>query len=174
MSERVVLVDGSDRELGIVEVGQAHDGEGILHRAFTIYVFDDRGRVMLQKRSARKRLWPSTWETSCSGHPEPGEDVVEAAGKRLRQELGFDAVLTVAGRIVYQAKYGDVGSENELCYVLVGSFSGEPRPDPEEVEELHLVDPVVLLREISERSDGFAPWVPGSLKIALTPPTGED
>jgi len=165
MSERLILVDEADRELGTAGVLESHSGEGILHRAFTILVFNARGDALIQKRSAGKRLWPSTWETSCSGHPQPGEEVAAAAEKRLCEELGFDTPLETIGKVRYHARYMDVGSENELCSVLVGEYEGEVRPDPSEVEEFRWVQIEELQKSIADSADDFAPWLAGCLRI---------
>jgi len=169
MSERLILVDESDVELGTADVLESHGGDGVLHRAFTVLVFDARREVLVQKRSALKRLWPSTWEASCSGHPRPGDEVGEAAEKRLGEELGFETQLEIVGSIRYQARYRDVGSENELCYVLVCDYDGEVQPDPAEVEEFRWVLPEELLSAIAESPDEYAPWLAGSLEIATRP-----
>jgi isopentenyl-diphosphate delta-isomerase len=166
MSEQLVLVDKSDRELGTAGVFESHTGDGVLHRAFTILVSNARGEVLVQKRSSGKRLWPSTWETSCSGHPRAGEDVTAAAGKRLREELGFDTPLETIGKLRYQARYRDIGSENELCYVLIGEYGGVVRPDPAEVEEFRWMQIEELDRSIADGHDDFAPWLAGALEIA--------
>ena len=121
--------------MGTASVLEGHSGDGILHRAFTIFIFNPRREILIQRRSAGKPLWPSTWETSCSGHQSKGEDAMAAGEKRLRQELGFEARLRTVGKFTYQARYLDVGAENEMCYVLVGEYDGEVRPDPAEVQE---------------------------------------
>jgi isopentenyl-diphosphate delta-isomerase len=128
-------------------------------------VFNGRSEALIQKRSAGKRLWPSTWETSCSGHPQAGEDIAASAEKRLREELGIDTLLEVIGKFHYQARYMDVGSENELCFVLAGKHEGEVRPDPAEVEEFRWVQIDELHRSIADSADDFAPWLAGSLEV---------
>jgi isopentenyl-diphosphate Delta-isomerase len=161
----LILVDGSDRQVGTCGALDCHSGEGILHRAFTIFVYNQRGEVLIQRRSAAKRLWPSTWETSCSGHPLPGEDMAAAAEKRLREELGIVALLEDVGRFTYHARYGREGSENEVCHLLVGSYDGPVIPDPAEVLEFSWVDIAALRVEIAEHGEAYAPWVSPALDV---------
>jgi isopentenyl-diphosphate delta-isomerase len=161
----VILVDGSDRETGTAGVLEAHSGQGMLHRAFTIFIFNPRREVLVQKRSAGKRLWPQTWETSCSGHPVPGEDMTAAAEKRLRQELGFGTGLKTVGKFTYRVPFQDAGIEHELCHVLVGEHDGEVRPDPAEVQEYRWTGVSRLHGDIAARGDEFAPWLSPALEV---------
>lgn len=144
---------------------ESHTGDGSLHRAFTILIFNPRGEALIAKRSAGKRLWPSAWETSCSGHPLAGEDTVAKAERRLFEELGFETSLKTAGRFVYQARYQDEGAENELCYVLIGRYDGEVRPDPAEVSELRWTEVWELRAAIAAAPDDYAPWLTGALDV---------
>ena len=161
----LILVDASDRQVGACGALECHSGEGILHRAFTIFVYNSRGDVLIQRRSAVKRLWPSTWETSCSGHPLQGEDIAAAAKKRLREELGIAAVLEDVGKFTYHARYGDEGSENEVCHLLVASYDGPVIPDPAEVSEYSWLDVAALRDDISQHSEVYAPWVVPALDV---------
>ena len=163
----LILVDESDREIGTGDAIECHSGEGILHRAFTILVSNPRGDVLIQKRSAAKRLWPSTWEASCSGHPLPGEEMVTAAEKRLREELGIEAALDDIGKFTYHARYADDGSENEVCHVLVGRYDGPVRPDPAEVLEYGWLDIAALRDGIAEHGEAYAPWLGPALDVLV-------
>ena len=89
--EPLILVDSRDRELGYLDKSACHDGEGRLHRAFSVFIFNPRGDVLLQRRSRSKRLWPSHWSNSCCSHPRKGETMEQAVHRRIRQELGFAA-----------------------------------------------------------------------------------
>lgn len=161
----LILVDESDRETGTADALECHSGDGILHRAFTIFISNSCGEVLIQRRSAAKRLWPSIWETSCSGHPLAGEDMVAAAEKRLREELGIETALQDLGKFTYHARYGDEGSENEVCHVLSGRYDGPVRTDPAEVSEYRWTGVAELLEAIDESEDDYAPWLVKGLAL---------
>ena len=115
----VILVDQENREIGREEIVAAHTGEGQLHRAFSVYVFRDFGKeILIQKRSAKKMLWPGIWANSCCSHPMEGE-TPEAAGKRrLQEELGFTCDLKPVYSFVYRAQDGERGVEHEYVTIL--------------------------------------------------------
>lgn len=156
--EQVIGVDRDDNEVGLVSRISAHGPDCSLHRAFMVLLVDEAGRLLLCRRSEHKLLWPLCWADSCAGHPRPGEDVRDAASRRLREELGCAPVLRPIGRFVYKAQFGEVGCEYELCHVFVGAVC-DVVPDPAEVAEVGLFDPAQLQGEISERPNDFVPWV---------------
>jgi len=156
--EQLILVDEHDRELGHLSKGACHDGDGILHRAFSLFVFNRAGQLLLQRRSAGKRLWPLYWSNTCCSHPRRGETMATAIHRRLLQELGMAADLRHLYTFSYHARFGDAGSEHEVCWVWIGSSDDLPRPNPEEVAELRWIAPEELDREIAERPEGFTPW----------------
>lgn len=164
---KLITVDEDDRPLGGEEELLCHRGEGILHRAFTILVADARGGLLIQRRSAGKPLWPLFWEATCSGHPRVGEDLMVAAGQRLREEMGFETPLKDVGSFVYHAAFGDAGSEWEVCHLLVGSYGGLVVPDAGEVAEVRCVVPNKLQSEIIEAGEPHAPWLKPALELWL-------
>lgn len=168
----LILVNDKDEETGTSETLACHIGRGVLHRAFTILVLNHAGEVLIQKRSASKLLWPLTWEASCSGHPVAGEYLEAAAAKRLPEELGFSTKLRTKGYFLYRAAYRDVGSENELCYLLTGEYDGEVRADPEEVAEYRWVALEELSTAMEADPDGYAPWLPPALEMLTVPGIG--
>ena len=119
--EPLILVDESDREIGHLSKGACHDGDGVLHRAFSLFVFNAAGELLLQQRSDEKRLWPLFWSNSCCSHPRRGETMELATERRLAQELGMTSDSHHLFTFQYQAPYLDLGSENEVCWVYVGS-----------------------------------------------------
>ncbi|MDY0341756.1 MAG: NUDIX domain-containing protein, partial [Coriobacteriia bacterium] len=127
--EPVIAVDIDDNEIGYVSRTHAHDGQGLLHRAFMTLLVDPEGRLLLARRSGFKRLWALAWADSCAGHPRPGEGIVEAAQRRIQEELGCSADLQAVGFFVYRAELPGLGSENELCHVLVGRATSAIDPD---------------------------------------------
>jgi isopentenyl-diphosphate Delta-isomerase len=161
--DKLILVDEDDRPVGTEEEIVCHQGDGILHRAFTILIINARGEYLLQRRSGDKLLWPLCWETTCSGHPRVGEDLEEAAGKRLAEELGFSVAMRDVGRFIYKVAYDGAGIEWEVCHLLVGSFDGEARPDAAEVAEVRHVDLATLQAEIAAGRGEYAPWLEPAL-----------
>ncbi len=119
--ERLILVDSNDRELGTSPKSDCHDGDGVLHRAFSLFVFNADGALLIHQRQADKRLWPLYWSNSCCSHPRAGEDMELAVSRRLEQELGLRANLRFMYKFEYAAAFGDVGSEHELCWVYAGT-----------------------------------------------------
>ena len=126
--EPLMLVDPSDNVIGFEEKLNAHKGDGKLHRAFSIFLFNDLGEVLLQRRSELKPLWPGYWSNTCCSHPRRGETLEEATRRRLREELDLSAKLTFLFKFEYQAQFENVGSEHELCSVFVGHVDGRPMP----------------------------------------------
>ena len=160
---KLVLVNEKDKKTGLAEKKKAHLGKGMLHRAFTVFIFNSRNELLIQKRSKNKFLWPLIWEASCSSHPLPGENYIAAAKKRLKKELGFACKLKLSGRFQYQANYKNVGAENEVCAFLIGKYTGKIKPNPKEVAECKWVKLEELKRNLKKNSKKYAPW----LKIAL-------
>jgi len=119
-TEELILVDSGDNVIGHDSKANVHRGRGMLHRAFSIFLFDADGRVLLHRRSPLKPLWPGFWTNSCCSHPRRGEPLHHAAQRRLREELGVTATLQALYRFRYSARYADVGSERELCTVFIG------------------------------------------------------
>ena len=160
MAEQVILVDEADREIGTSEKLAAHQQGGQLHRAFSVFLFDDAGRMLLQKRAIGKYHFGGLWTNACCGHPRPGEEVDASARRRLREELGVESELREVFSFVYTAE--DPGSgltERELDHVLVGRFGGEARPDPDEVDALRWVECPELERDLARHPERFTPWL---------------
>jgi len=136
--ESVVLVDAADREVGRAEKLWAHRGEGVRHRAFSVMVEDGAGRVLLQRRAAGKYHFPGLWTNACCSHPRPGEGVLAAGARRLKEELGLEGVeLREAGVFEYRARSEETGlCEWEVDHVLAGRWDGAAEAvafDPREV-----------------------------------------
>ncbi len=154
-----MLVDESDRPIGTAEKIEAHRNGGRLHRAFSIFLFDGDGRLLLQQRAAGKYHFPLLWTNSCCGHPRPGEDVRGAAERRTREELGVDVSLRHAFAFIYAAEDAASGlTEHEYDHVLLGRLEGPLRPDPDEVGAVAWWDPRELIRDVAERPATYTPW----------------
>lgn len=156
--EPLILVDGADREIGYLSKGECHDGDGILHRAFSLFIFNSRGELLLQQRSAEKRLWPVFWSNSCCSHPRRGETMAVATRRRLDQELGMAADFEHLFTFQYHARYLDLGSESEVCHVFVGLCDDPPRPNSTEVCSVRWIPPDELDREFLEKPETLTPW----------------
>jgi isopentenyl-diphosphate Delta-isomerase len=164
---QLALVDEQDRLLGSAEKLSAHQPPGQLHRAFSVFLFDRAGRVLMQQRAASKYHFGGLWSNSCCGHPGPDQAVDAAASKRTDEELGVGLIeLTDVGTLLYTAS--DPGSglvERELDHLLVGRFDAEPEPDPDEVMATRWLTWDELTSEVSENPETFTPWLPLALPL---------
>ena len=156
--EPLILVDSQDREIGQLDKSACHDGEGVLHRAFSLFVFNPRRELLLQRRAPGKRLWPAYWSNSCCSHPRAGEEMSRAVARRLQQELGLTAELHYVYKFQYSAAYEDLGAERELCWVYVGRTHDEPVINTTEISDWRWVAPKDLTRELADQGDRFTPW----------------
>lgn len=165
----VELVDLSGRATGVCPVAQAHRAPGLLHRAFSVLLFDESGRVLIQQRAAVKTRFPLRWANTCCGHPAPGLPVAEAAAGRLREELGLTAELAEVATFTYRATDPRTGRvEYEYDHVVIGTHGGAgPRPDPDEVEAFTWAEPAQLVRAVREYPERYAPWFARVLDLAV-------
>ena len=157
-SEPLIVVDEHDHVLGHDSKAALHQGSGTLHRAFSIFLFNPQGEVLLQQRSDRKTLWPAFWSNTCCSHPRRGETYEIATQRRLEEELGVSAELAFTHRFQYQAQYDAAGAEHELCSVYVGCIDGDPNPNPSEVADWRWIAPCALDQWLSERPETLTPW----------------
>ena len=157
-SEELILVDEDDNEVGHSSKAYCHDGDGVLHRAFSLFIFNGAGQLLLQKRSHKKRLWPLYWSNSCCSHPRAGETMSDAVHRRLFQELGMRSELKYLYKFRYHAKYGQSGSERELCWVYIGKSEDNVSVNGNEIAEWRFIDPAELESEMSREPEGFTPW----------------
>jgi len=154
----LILVDADDRETGYLSKVECHDGDGILHRAFSVFLFNDQGELLLQKRSADKRLWPMYWTNTCCSHPRQRESMQLATERRLQQELDTASALEFIYKFAYQARFGDLGSENELCSVYLGRLEREATANDAEIAALRYAGVKTLQAEIESNPDNYTPW----------------
>ena len=157
-SDELILVDSDDNEIGSLNKADCHDGDGILHRAFSLFIFNSQGEILLQQRGADKRLWPMYWSNSCCSHPRHGEDMQTATARRLSEELGISAELEFVYKFSYQANFDGSGSENELCWVFLGHCDELPRPNQTEIAAARFVRVDQLEAELESRPRDFTPW----------------
>ncbi|MGI9260949.1 MAG: isopentenyl-diphosphate Delta-isomerase [Woeseiaceae bacterium] len=156
--ELLILVDEHDNQSGMMSKAACHDGDGTLHRAFSIFLFNSEGKLLLQQRASGKRLWPQFWSNSCCSHPRQGEAIEFAASRRLSDELHASADLEFVYRFIYQASFGELGSEHEMCHVFLGSLVDEPHANETEIEALRYVSAEELGRELEAQPESFTPW----------------
>jgi len=157
-SEELILVDEHDLEIGALGKAACHNGDGVLHRAFSLFIFNDAAELLLQQRSGEKRLWPLYWSNSCCSHPRRGETMEEATHRRLDQELRMTGELHYLFKFQYQARFRDIGAENELCWVYVGRSNDEVSVNDHEIADWRWVTPEHLDRELQTEPEAFTPW----------------
>ena len=158
-TEHVVLVDSDDQEIGTAEKLAVHR-DGRLHRAVSVFLFDDRGRWLLQRRADGKYHSPGLWSNTACTHPRPGELPADAASRRLDEEMGVRCLLRPAFARIYRAEL--IGPErlveHELDHIFVGRFEGEPVPAAAEVSEWAWADADTLRLDVGDRADRYTPW----------------
>jgi isopentenyl-diphosphate delta-isomerase len=156
----VVLLDEQRRPMGQLPKSQVHHAQTPLHLAFSCYLFDPSGRLLMTRRALGKKAWPGVWTNSCCGHPLPGEDTATAAARRLPEELGLRLVRSAVAlpEFSYRAVAPDGVVENEFCPVLVGAVDGPPEPDPAEVLEYRWVPWSQVVDLVSAAPWALSPW----------------
>ena len=158
-SELLILVDQDDNTVGFLDKAACHDGKGLLHRAFSVFILNSQGEILLQRRSLGKRLWGGFWSNSCCSHPRKGESVVDAAKRRCQEELGIKVDLRFLYKFSYEAKFENAGSENELCHVLVGHSEMEPSINRNEILEWRWISRKDLDKELLYQGAHYTPWL---------------
>jgi isopentenyl-diphosphate delta-isomerase len=156
--EEVVLIDGDNRVIGRAEKLRAHQ-EGRLHRAFSVFIFDQRGALLLQRRALGKYHSAGRWSNTCCGHPRPEEETRAAAERRLHEEMGFRCTLFPAFEFRYRARVGPTLHEHEHDAVFVGSYSGRPTPDPNEVADWRYSLLSLVRGELRQRPNRYTIWL---------------
>jgi isopentenyl-diphosphate Delta-isomerase len=156
--EALILVDELDREIGYEVKSECHAGGGILHRAFSLFIFNESDELLLQKRSPDKPLWPNYWSNTCCSHPRRGERMEQAVVRRLQQELGFECPLHYLYKFKYHAPYGDAGAEREFCWVYYGRYGGRIDVNVSEIADWRFVDTASLEAELEAQPEHFTPW----------------
>ena len=157
--DTLILVDDEDNQIGSCEKVDCHVGDGKLHRAFSVFLFNPAGELLIQQRSSNKMLWPLYWANSCCSHPRVGETTDAAARRRMREELGVECELSYLYKFVYHASYGTSGSEHENCWVYAGHFDGSVDINHDEIADWRFITPDELTAEIAANGDIFAPWL---------------
>ncbi len=158
MSEQLILVDKDDNEIGSEEKDKAHRGSLPLHRAFSVFIFNIKGELLIHKRSGKKKTWPGFWTNTCCSHPRVGEATEEAAKRRLEEEMGFSCPLKFLFKFTYKARYDDVYGEHEVDNVFSGRYDGPVKPDRNEVDEWKFVGVGGLRSDMKKNPEKYTPW----------------
>lgn len=162
MLEKIILVDKNDNKIGTGEKMQVHR-DGTLHRCFSIFVFNSKNEMLLQKRAKEKYHCGELWTNTCCSHPRAGELLTEATHRRLQEEMGFDCELKEIGSFIYKAKFDNGLTEHEYDHVFTGKFDDEPKLNPEEADDYKWINLENLKKEIKKNPADFTVW----FKIAL-------
>jgi isopentenyl-diphosphate delta-isomerase len=156
-TEQVILVDQNDAPLGTMEKMEAHE-KGVLHRAFSVFVFNEKNELMLQQRAWHKYHSPGLWTNTCCSHQRMGEDSVSAGRRRLREEMGFEVPLEFKVSFIYKAPFVNGLTEHELDHVLVGHFEGAPKVNSDEVASWKWMPMDELIQDMAENPDQYTVW----------------
>jgi len=158
-SEPLILVDETDREVGHLSKARCHQGRGVLHRAFSLLIFNDAGEWLLQQRAPSKRLWPLYWSNSCCSHPRRAETLEGAIHRRLYEELGLRCPLHFLFKFQYQAQFDAAAAEHELCSVFIGRSTGPVSINQNEIVAWRWSTPEALRAEMTgPGAESFTPW----------------
>lgn len=158
MVNNVILVNSQDQEIGTMEKLEAHE-KGLLHRAFSIFIFNSKGEILLQKRASEKYHSGGLWSNTCCSHPFPGESIDEAAKRRLMEEMGMETELFRAFSFIYNAKLDQGLTEHEFDHVLIGFSDDLPNMNPLEVEDFCYIEPHVLNVGLRSDPDEYTEWL---------------
>ena len=160
--EYVILVTKDDKPLGTMEKMEAHE-KAVLHRAFSVFIFNSKGELMLQQRALHKYHSPGLWTNTVCSHPRAGEETAAAAHRRMMEEMGFDCDIEEAFSFVYKADVGQGLKEHEYDHVFMGTCDKEPVPNPDEVADWKYVNLDFVAKDIKEHPELYTEW----FKIAL-------
>ncbi|MEN9700209.1 MAG: hypothetical protein RLZZ301_1407 [Bacteroidota bacterium] len=157
LADHVILVDENDNAIGELEKMRAHE-LGLLHRAFSVLIFNEKGELLLQQRAAHKYHSPLLWTNTCCSHPRPGESVIDAAKRRLQEEMGMQCPLQARFQFLYKAKLDQGLTEHELDHVMIGYSQQTPQLNPEEVADYKWLALAPLTQAIQSHPEQFTVW----------------
>jgi isopentenyl-diphosphate delta-isomerase len=157
MEEQIILVDKHDQEIGIEEKIWTHQ-KGLLHRAFSIFIFNSKDELLIQKRALTKYHSGGLWTNTCCGHPRAGEDLIHAAHRRLREEMGFDCNIIEVFSFIYQVKFSNNLLENEYDHVFMGRYDGVPNPNPAEIDDWKWIFENDLRDDLRQKNKSYTCW----------------
>lgn len=163
--EMVVLVDEDNQVLETVSKSEVHTQNTRLHRAFSVYIFNEQNQLLLQQRSRKKETWPLVWSNSCCGHPGPGESNIEAARRRISQELNI-SVGGIEEISPYRYQFTKAGiTENEICPILIAFTSDDVLANENEIEAIRWLDWLLFVAEVDSEPGKYSPWCVEQVEI---------
>ena len=157
IEEQVILVDQNDQQIGLMPKMEAHE-KAVLHRAFSVFVQNDKGELMLQQRAADKYHSPLLWANTCCSHQRDGESNLDAGKRRLQEEMGFVTELEEAFSFIYKAPFDNGLTEHELDHVMLGSYNDDPKINKEEVESFKWMTPLSIKQDIEKQPEIYTAW----------------
>lgn len=157
MEEQVILVDINDKPIGLMEKIEAHE-KALLHRAFSVFVFNKKGELMLQQRAASKYHSPLLWTNTCCSHQRDGESNIEAGRRRLEEEMGFVTEIKEVFSFIYKAPFDNGLTEHELDHVMVGYYEDPPNLNKDEVEAYKWMTLEAVKKDIKVNSVNYTEW----------------
>lgn len=157
MLQEVILVNEQDEPIGVMEKMAAHE-QALLHRAFSVFIFNSKGEMLLQQRAFDKYHSPGLWTNACCSHPNPGETTDAAAMRRLMEELGFSTPVKKAFHFTYKAPFDNGLTEYEFDHVYIGEYEGQLSPNPEEVSAFRFIDLPSLESDMKNNPSSYTAW----------------
>ncbi len=157
MLQEVILVNEQDEPIGVMEKIAAHE-QALLHRAFSVFIFNNKGQMLLQQRALTKYHSPGLWTNACCSHPNPGESTEAAASRRLQEELGFSTPINKAFHFTYKAPFDNGLTEFEFDHVFIGAYDGDFDVNPEEVTAYKFVDVDLIEEDIKNHPASYTAW----------------
>lgn len=155
--EKVILVNENDEQIGLMPKMEAHE-KALLHRAFSVFVFNKENELMVQQRALEKYHSPGLWTNTCCSHQREGESNIEAGKRRLQEEMGFTTDLKDTISFIYKAPFDNGLTEHEFDHILVGNFNGEPNLNPEEAHDYKWMSLETLKEDMIENPTMYTEW----------------
>lgn len=157
MEEQVILVNEKDEQIGLMPKMEAHE-KGVLHRAFSVFIFNDQNELMLQQRAFGKYHSPGLWTNTCCSHQRDGETSLEAGKRRLAEEMGFQTPLRETTSFIYKAPFDNGLTEHELDHILIGNYNGTPQLNEEEVASWKWMPLEAVREDIANQPEEYTAW----------------
>jgi isopentenyl-diphosphate delta-isomerase len=157
IEDKVILVDNNDNQIGLMPKLEAHE-KGVLHRAFSVFIFNNDGELMLQRRALTKYHSPGLWTNTCCSHQRDGETNIISGKRRLNEEMGFDTELFEKTSFIYKAKFDNGLTEHEFDHVLVGCYNHSPMINSTEVDSWKWMSMENIKKDIKDHPDNYTAW----------------
>ena len=169
--EEVILVNEADEQIGVMEKMEAHE-KGLLHRAFSVFIFNDKGEMLLQQRALNKYHSGGLWTNACCSHPRPGEDTLQAAKRRLMEEMGIETSLTLKNSFTYKTAFENGLTEHEFDHIFIGTFNQEPKVNSTEVNSYCWKSVESVKNSVKQMPDIYTSWFKIALDKVFSPGRG--